>query len=173
MPALCGVWRELPRHQHELVEHPLAQGSLRDLAQLPAQVAQHAPGVAFQRPECLAHALELPGMGVAADLRGEPGRQARIALPQFDAGLPREIHQLGPGPLNEPAVRRVSDGLFHDGRVHHDLVEAPLRHRARFAASFDGRGRAATRHPPPRCACASGSARTDRWARGAGRTPPR
>lgn len=64
-----------PRHQHELVQHPLTQNPLGDLVDLAAQVAQHGSGVTLELSQGLAHAPELSGVGVAADLRREPRRQ--------------------------------------------------------------------------------------------------
>ena len=137
---LLGVWRELSGDEDQLVEYPLAQRARGDLAELPGQVAEHAPCVALEPAQGLAHALELPGMGVAADLGHQPGRKTRVALPQLDAGLPREVHPLRPRPLVEPAVRRMGDGLLHDGRVDGELLQAVLRHPARGEAGLDGLG---------------------------------
>jgi hypothetical protein len=79
-------------------------------------------------------------VGVAADLRGQPRRQARVALPQLDPGLLGQVHQLRPGPLVKARIGRVSDGLLHHRRVDRDLIQALVLDGAGLAAGLDGLG---------------------------------
>ncbi len=66
-----------------------AQGTIRDLVEVTAQVAHHPPRVPLELSRRLAHAADLPGMGVAARLHSQPGREPIVALSQLDPGLCR------------------------------------------------------------------------------------
>ena len=138
MPALFGVWWSQPRDEDELVQDPLAQWSCGDLVELAAQVPQNAASVALEPPQRLAHALELPGMSIAAHPCRQPGSETRVALPQAYACLSGELHQLRSRPLVEPRVGRVGDGLLHHRSVDGDLLQAPVLDGAGSAAGLDG-----------------------------------
>ena len=69
------------RDQGELRDDPVPQTALGDDLQVAAQITHDAAGVALQSFQCLAHALELLCMGVAAHLQRQPRRQAGIGLP--------------------------------------------------------------------------------------------
>lgn len=56
-------------------------------------------------------------MGIAVDLRRQLRREAGVALPQFDAGLPCEIHPLRPRAPVEPETIGCAIFFFHHGRV--------------------------------------------------------
>ena len=118
-------------------QYALAQGPLGDVVEPAAQVAHHPAGVALQCTQRLAHPLELTGVGVSADLRRQPRRQARIALAQLDPGLGGERHQLPPRRLVEPGVGRIRDGLLHHRGVDRHPLQALVLDRPRGAAGVD------------------------------------
>jgi len=92
-----------------------------------AQVAHDAASIALQHFQCLAHVLELFGMGTATDLQGKPRGKPRVGLPQIHPGFLRQRHQLITPPLVKSGVRRVGDVLLHHGRVHcHTLDPFPF-----------------------------------------------
>jgi len=76
-------------------------------AQIPAHPADIAPELA-QR---LAHALELAGMGVTADLNGQPRREAGIALAQFDVARQRQTMRRQMGGLARRASLTPDNGM--------------------------------------------------------------
>ena len=122
LAAPLGLLVQELRDQGELGDDPVPQAG--DILQMAPQVAHDPAGVALQLFQCLAHAPELPGMGVAADLQRQSGREAGIGLPQLHPGLLRQSHQLIPRALVEPGVRRMGNVLFHHGRVHGDALHA-------------------------------------------------
>ena len=75
------------RHQGELSKDAIPQAAFGNIQQMAAQIAHDPTGVALQLLQCLAHALELLGMGLAANLQRQSGREARVGLPQFHPGL--------------------------------------------------------------------------------------
>ena len=77
-------------------------------------------------------------MGVTADLRGQPGCDAGVALADRQAVLGGGLDQMLTTLLQQPAVRRVGNGLQHDGRIHDHPLEAGLFDEAAPAGGFDG-----------------------------------
>lgn len=128
------------RDQGELRDDPAAQIILGDVLQVAAQIAHDTAGIALQSFQCLAHALELLGMGVAAHLQRQPRPQAGIGLPQLHASLLRQGDQLFPRPLVKSGVRRIGDVLFHDGGVDRHAPGAVLVDGAGFLPRPDGLG---------------------------------
>ena len=76
--AALGLLMQEVRDQSGLGDDPLPQAALRDVVEMPTQVAQNPASIALELFQRLAHALELPGMGVAAHLQRET-RGARRA----------------------------------------------------------------------------------------------
>ena len=107
---------------------PRPQPTFGDGAEMAADIAQDTPRVALQGAQRLAHAAELPGVGVPPCLDGQTWRQTVVVLSQGDPGLLRQRHQGAACLLVEAAVGRVSDGLLHHRRVHRDLEQAARRH---------------------------------------------
>ncbi len=97
-----------------------------------------ATGISPELFQGLAHALDLPGMGVASDLPGQARCKRGIGLAQLHPGFLRQRDQLRPGPFIEPRVRRMGDGLLHDGRVHGHPLEAALVDGPRCLPGLDG-----------------------------------
>ena len=141
--------------QPELVENPVAQGPVGDFVEVAAQVAHDAARVTLELSQGLAHAAELAGMGIAAHLHGQPGREPIVALPQLDPGLCRQGNQLAARLLVEPGVRRMGDHsgglrgctaatvplhIIQHGGVDRDPGQAPLIDRAGFPPGLDRLG---------------------------------
>jgi hypothetical protein len=140
---LALVLRLLPQQpvgEGDLALDPLPQGGVGHHVQLPLDVAHDPAGIALQPPEALAHALELAGVGVTADLAGQPRRQPGIALAQREPGLAGELDQAQARLLVEPRVGGVGDGLFHDGRVHDHRFGAALPDHAGLSPGLDRLG---------------------------------
>ena len=66
--ATLGLLMQQLRHQCELGDYPIPQGSPGDIIQLTTQVAHDAARVALRPFQCVTHELELLGMGIAANL---------------------------------------------------------------------------------------------------------
>jgi len=126
-----------PRDQDQHVRESVAVWPLGYVAQMASDIPEHPACVSLQRSQCLAHALELTGVGIASDLNRQPGRLAGVGLPQLQAALPGQGDQFRPRLLVEPCVRRMGDVLFHDGRVDGDAREAIVIHRAGRPAGLD------------------------------------
>lgn len=107
---------------------------------MPADVAENPAGVTLERFQRLAHSLELPCMGVSADLDSQPGCFSCIGLPQVETAFPGQGDQLCPRPLVEPRIRGMGDVLFHDRRIDGNAGEAGVVHRARRSTRLDGLG---------------------------------
>ncbi|MET3379020.1 hypothetical protein [Variovorax paradoxus] len=77
-----------------------------------------------------AHALELLGMGMAPDLRGQPRSDAVVALAQVQALFFGGLLQVLAAPLQQPTVGGVRNCLGRHGRVDDDTVPAGGLHDA-------------------------------------------
>ena len=124
--AALGLLMQQVRDEGELGRHPIAQRSSRDVTQVAAQVAHDPAGIALQRLQSLAHAPELLGMGIAADLQCQSRSEAGIGLAQLHPGLLRQSCQLLPRPLVKPGIRGIGNSLLHDGRVDRHALHAAL-----------------------------------------------
>ena len=87
--APLGLLVEQLRDEGELGGNLVAKRASDNVIQVAAQVPHDPAGVTFQLLQCLAHAAELLGVGIAAHLYGQTGRQAGIALAQIHPGLLR------------------------------------------------------------------------------------
>lgn len=105
-----------------------------------AQVPSHAANIALELAQGLAHALELPGMGIAPHLGGQPRRKPGVALAQINPCLSGQAHQQGAGTLVEPGIRRMSDGLFHHSCVDSHPLQALVGNGARCPTCLDRLG---------------------------------
>jgi hypothetical protein len=110
------------RHEGELGDDAIPQVACGDVLQMAAQIAHDPASIALQLFQCLAHAIELFGMGIAADLQREPRGKSGVGLPQFHPGLLRQGGQLLARPLVKPGVRRIGDVLLHDGSIRTSTV---------------------------------------------------
>lgn len=99
-----------------------------------------------------AHALVLPGVGVARNLAHQLGNYTIVVLAQCQVGLCHELHLLFPRTVQEFAVGRIGNGFLLYGAVHNDLVQAlPLDHRAHAAAQMVGANNHSMPSLPIRC----------------------
>lgn len=86
-----------------------------------------APDTAHHGLEFLqarAHALVLFGVRVTAHLNGQLGCFAVVVLAQRQSRFGGQLDQMLPGPLQQFAVGRISDGLFLHGAVDDDFLIA-------------------------------------------------
>lgn len=88
----------------------------------------HPPDAGAQRAHRFAHALELLGVRVAPDLRGQPWCHPVVVLAQLEPVVLSGLDQVLAALIQQPAVGRMSNGLGHDGRVHDHLLRAGLLH---------------------------------------------
>ena len=70
-----------PGDERDALLDPGSELPFRNGAELAAEIAQHASRVAFQCAEHLAHAAELPGMGVPPHPDCQAWGQAVVVLP--------------------------------------------------------------------------------------------
>ena len=110
------------RDQSELANNAIPQAALGEVLDVAAQIAHDVASIAFQPFQCLAHALELLGVGVTANLQRQSRGEAGIGLPQLHPCFLRQGDQLMPRPLIKPGVRRIGDILFHHGWSCRGLV---------------------------------------------------
>jgi hypothetical protein len=89
-------------------------------------------------------ALELMSVGIAADHDGGALRQAQIALAQRHTVALGEPDELGDGPMHQPRVGRMRNGLWlHRGIDRHSLQvlgtdgASLVRHRQTFLDQRD------------------------------------
>jgi hypothetical protein len=138
--AVLRLLRQQPVYQRHQILQLRFQWSVNDLVHLPLDVAQHAPGIALETAQRLAHPLELPGMSIAPDLSANPGAEAVVVLPQADASLARQPDQLAPCGLVKPGIRWVGDVLFHHRGIDGDLLQMIVLHRPGALPSLDRLG---------------------------------
>lgn len=67
---------------------------LRESTELAGHLALNTAHARAQCPQRLLHTLELPGVGVAPDLCGQPGGGAVVVLAKCDAVLASHLHQV-------------------------------------------------------------------------------
>lgn len=79
-----------------------------------AQVAHAAARIALHLFQCLAHASELRGMGIATNLQRKSRGKSVVGLSQVYPSLLWQFRQLTARLLVKPGVRRIGDVLFHD-----------------------------------------------------------
>ena len=108
----------------ELGDDPMPQVSFGDVIEVAAQIAHDTARIALQPFQCFAHALELLGMGIAANLQRQPRAKAGVGLTQLLPGLLRQRHQLIARPLVKAGICRMGNVLFHDSRVDGDALGA-------------------------------------------------
>ena len=110
--------------------HPLRQIEQRTEASFQRRIAINlaadvADDPAKSRPqelELAPGALELMSVGIAADHDGGALRQAQIALAQRHTVALGEPDELGDGPMHQPRVGRMRNGLWlHCGIDRHSL----------------------------------------------------
>ena len=89
-------------------------------------------------------AFELVRVGIAADHDGGALGQAQIALAQRHTVALGQPHELGDGPMHQPRVGRMGNGLgLHRGIDHHSLQvlgadrASLVRHRQTFLDQRD------------------------------------
>lgn len=88
--------------------------------ELARHFALHATHARAQRASSFTHALKLLGMGIAADLRGQPRGRAVVVLAQGNAMFLSHLHQVLATLLQQAAVRGVRSRLGHEGGVDDD-----------------------------------------------------
>ncbi len=125
LPAVLRLLRQQPVHQRHQILQLCLQRPLGHLVHLSFDVAQHAPGIALEPAQRLAHPLELPGMGIAANLNEQPGAEAVVVLAQTDARVTRQRDELAPCSLVEPGIRRMHDVLFHHRGIDREDYRDP------------------------------------------------
>lgn len=123
--------------QPECLQHPSEQRTFGNVLEVAAQVPSHAANIALELAQGLAHALDLPGMGIPPDLGGQSRRKPGVVLAQIDPGFFRQADQQRAGALVKPRIRGVGDGLFHHGRIHSRPLQALVGDRARSSACLD------------------------------------
>ena len=79
-----------------------------------------------QRAHVLLHALELLGVCIVPDLRGQPRCHAVVVLAQLQAVVLSRLDQVLAALVQQSAVGGVGNGLGHDGGVHDQLLCAGL-----------------------------------------------
>ena len=102
------------RDEGELGRNPVLQGAGRDVIKVAAEITHHTTRATLELSQCLAHAAERLGMGIAADLQGQSRGQAGVGLPQVHPDLLCDGDQLRPRPLIEPGIGGMGDILLHD-----------------------------------------------------------
>ena len=132
--------------------HPLRQIEQRAEASFQRRIAINlaadvADDPAKSRPqelELAPGALELMSVGIAADHDGGALRQAQIALAQRHTVALGEPDELGDGPMHQPRVGRMRNGLWlHRGIDRHSLQvlgtdgASLVRHRQTFLDQRD------------------------------------
>lgn len=132
--------RQKPVHKCDHLQQALPLRVVRNVAQLPFDIAQHPTGAALEPAQRLAHPFELAGMGVVSDLSGQPGRETVVILAQADPGLARPTDQLAPGRLTQAGGGRVRDGLPHYRGINRDPLEVVALHRPGAFAGLDRLG---------------------------------
>ena len=68
---------------------------------------QHSTGATFKLFQSLAHAAELLGMGIAANLHRQRQSKPVVVLPQIESTFHVKCHQLAAGFRTESGIRRV------------------------------------------------------------------
>src|SRR5258705_10129503 len=111
---------------------------------LAADVADDPAKPRPQELELAPGALELMSVGIAADHDGGALRQAQIALAQRHTVALGEPDELGDGPMYQPRVRRMRNGLWlHRGIDRHSRQvlgtdgASLVRHRQTFLDQRD------------------------------------
>jgi hypothetical protein len=118
---------DLGREIEQRVEARLKVGPVGNLAANIADDAAEARAQELQRPP---HPLELMRVGVTPDHDGRPLTDAQIALAQRHTLGLGEADQLLQGPMHQPRIRRMRDGLGLHGRVHDDSFQVLRLDRA-------------------------------------------
>ena len=132
--------RQQPVHQRDHLFQARLQPALRNLVQLPLDVAQHPTSVALETAQRLTHPFELAGMGGAPNLTGQTRGQAAIALPQAEPGLSGQPDQFAPCRLKQPGVRGMGNVLFHHRGIDGDPLEVAVLHCTRPLPGFNRLG---------------------------------
>ncbi|PPK41815.1 hypothetical protein B0G57_12580 [Trinickia symbiotica] len=96
----------------------------RHRAELPVDVAHHAPHPRAQGAQRAPHALVLLGVRVAADLAGQARRFAVVVLPQLQAVLCCCLHQMLSTTLQQTRVGWMRNRLLHHCRVDDHALDA-------------------------------------------------
>ena len=103
-----------------------------------ADLAVHAPDARAQRPQRRAHAPELPGVRIAADLHGQPRGGAGVALAHLQAMRAGGLEQVLAALLQQPAFGGMGHGFQHDGGIHDHALEAGTLDEAAPPGGLDG-----------------------------------